>query len=137
MRMTRCISALLIAGAMALSAQGAALAMALTSAGDPKVKPVLPTRHTREVGSVALSADGKHVVTGSGDKTAILWDAANGKKLQTFKGHTNFIFSVVLSADGKHVITGSEDRTAILWETATGKQLQTFQGHTDDVHGVA
>jgi WD40 repeat protein len=32
------------------------------------------------------------VLTGSSDKTAILWDAASGKPLQTFKGHTKFDF---------------------------------------------
>ena len=53
--------------------------------------------------SVALSGDGKHVLTGSGDKTAILWEAASGKKLQTFQGHTDSVKSVALSGDGKHV----------------------------------
>jgi hypothetical protein len=35
--------------------------------------------------SVAVSADGRKVVTGSHDMTAILWDAATGKKLKTFQ----------------------------------------------------
>jgi hypothetical protein len=65
----------------------ATLTTALAPAGDPKVKPILPIGHTRKVTSVALSADGKKVVTGSYDKTAILWEAASGKKLQTFNGH--------------------------------------------------
>ena len=43
---------------------------------------------TARLSSVALSADGKLVVTGSYDSTAILWDAATGKKLQTFSRHT-------------------------------------------------
>jgi WD40 repeat protein len=70
------------------------------------------------------------VATGSRDKTAILWDANSGKKIQTFEGHTDQVSSVALSADGKQLVTGSYDKTAILWETASGKKLQTFQGHT-------
>ena len=40
--------------------------------------------HTDTVQSVALSRDGKHVLTGSRDKTAILWEAASGMQLQIF-----------------------------------------------------
>ncbi len=86
---------------------------------------------------MALSGDGKRVVTGSWDKTASLWDAASGKKLQTFAGHTNLIRGVALSGDGKHVLTGSADNTAILWEAASGKKLQTFEGHKSVVTCVA
>ena len=80
--------------------------------------------------SMALSGDGKHLVTGSFDKTAILWEAASGKKLQTFVGHTDSVLSVAISGDAKYVVTGSRDNTAILWEAPGGRKLQTFKGHT-------
>ena len=64
----------------------ATLTTALAPAGDPKVKPILPIGHTRKVTSVALSADGKKVVTGSYDKTAILWEAASGKNSRPSTG---------------------------------------------------
>jgi RNA polymerase sigma factor (sigma-70 family) len=92
--------------------------------------------HAREVYGVALSADGKQLVTGSGDTTAILWDTTTAKQLQTFQGHTQWVFRVAVSADGKKVATGSHDKTAILWDAATGKKLQTFQGHTAEVSSV-
>jgi RNA polymerase sigma factor (sigma-70 family) len=91
--------------------------------------------HTREVGGVALSADGKHVLTGSSN--AILWTADPARPLRTFQGHTHWVVSVALSADGKHVATGSHDQTAILWDAATGRILQTFEDHTAEVSGVA
>jgi len=75
-----------------------------------------------------LSGDGKFVVTGSSDRTAILWEAASGKKLQTFAGHTGEVHGVAISGDGALVLTGSGDKTAILWEAAGGKKLQTFEG---------
>ena len=93
--------------------------------------------HSGQVLGVALSGDGKRVLTGSADKTAILWDAASGSKLQTFQGHADNIQSVALSGDGKHVLTGSTDKTAILWDAASGSKLQTFQGHTLGVKTVA
>jgi RNA polymerase sigma factor (sigma-70 family) len=93
--------------------------------------------HTREVGGVALSADGKHVLTGSWDPNAILWTAVPARPLRTFQGHTQLVVSVAFSADGKHLVTGSHDQTAILWDAATGRILQTFEDHSAEVSGVA
>ena len=39
--------------------------------------------HTFTVYSVAFSADGSKVVSGSGDKTVKIWSADNGEVLQT------------------------------------------------------
>ena len=100
--------------------------------GQRQETPDLRQRQQSPGVSVALSGDGKHVVTGSGE-TAILWEAASGKKLQTFQGgHTD---SLKRGPERRrqarrHRVT---DKTAILWEAASGKKLQTFQGHTDEV----
>jgi WD40 repeat protein len=57
--------------------------------------------HSGFVNSVAFSPDGKQVVSGSGDKTVRLWDAATGAALQTLEGHLNPVYSVAFSPDGK------------------------------------
>ena len=56
--------------------------------------------HSDFVSSVAFSPDGKQVVSGSGDKTVRLWDAATGTALQTLEGHSASVRSVVFSPDG-------------------------------------
>jgi len=61
--------------------------------------------HTRGVYSVAFSPDGKQVVSGSGDKTVRLWDAATGALQQTLEGHSDSVWSVAFSPDGKHIPT--------------------------------
>src|SRR5262245_20406329 len=91
-------------------------------AAQARLEPFLPTGHSDTVESVSLSRDGELLVTGSNDKTAILWEAASGRKLQAFRAESP-IFSVALSPDGKHLVAGCHGM-AILWETATGKQLQ-------------
>ena len=65
--------------------------------------------------SAALSPDGKTVLTGSFDKTAMLFDAETGKKLRTFREHSKYscILSVAFSPDGETVLTGSKDKTAV------------------------
>jgi RNA polymerase sigma factor (sigma-70 family) len=104
---------------------------------EPRLQVLLQMGQTGRVTSVALSADGRHVVTASEDRTAILWEASSGKKLQTFQGHTDAVWSVSVSRDGKHLVTGSWDKTAILWDTSSGKKVQTFKGHTHRVRSVA
>jgi WD40 repeat protein len=86
---------------------------------------------------VAFSADGKHVLTGSGDHTAILWDAQTGQKLRTFQGHTDPVYAVAFSPDGKHVLTPSGAEIAILWDVQSGQKLRTFQGYTSRVSSVS
>jgi WD40 repeat protein len=94
-----------------------------TIGGEPHFELVLQTGHTDDVWVVALSVDGKHLVTGSSGRTAIWWDMSSGKILQTFHGHTSTVMSVALSGDGKFLVTGSSDHTASLWESSSGKQL--------------
>ncbi|KAH8651540.1 beta transducin-like protein HET-E2C*40 [Tricladium varicosporioides] len=92
--------------------------------------------HSSIVTTVAFSPDGKHIVSGSGDETIRLWDAATGAPLQTLEGHSSTIRSVAFSPDGKHIVSGSGDKTIRLWDAATGAPLQTLEGHFSIVTSV-
>ncbi|KAG9230029.1 hypothetical protein BJ875DRAFT_537382 [Amylocarpus encephaloides] len=66
--------------------------------------------HTSKVTSVALSPDGKQIVSGSGDYTVRLWDTATGQPvLPAFEGHTSKVTSVAFSPDDKQIVSGSGD----------------------------
>lgn len=66
-------------------------------------------------GQIALSPDGRTVVTGSSDKTARLWDAETGQQLEVLSGHEDMVLSVRFSPDGRNVVTASSDRTVRIW----------------------
>jgi WD40 repeat protein len=93
--------------------------------------------HTDYVSSVAYSPDGTHIVSGSDDKTARVWDAVTGKQLAVLEGHTNWVSSAAFSPDGAHIVSGSYDRTIRVWDAYTGKQLAVLEGHTRWVKSVA
>src|SRR5262249_1351921 len=69
----------------------------------------LPLQPPEDVLALALSPDGRTVLTGNGNKTASLWEAATGKLLGELHGHQNAVAAVALSPDGKTALTGGWD----------------------------
>ncbi len=78
--------------------------------------------HSSEVFSVAFSPNGKHIVSGSDDKTIRLWDVQTGKQIgEPLNAHTEAVFSVVYSPDAKTIVSGSNDYSIRIWDAQTGK----------------
>jgi hypothetical protein len=93
--------------------------------------------HTSSVASVAWSPDGRRIVSGSGDKTAKIWDVTTDREITTLQGHTAAIREVAWSPDGKRIATASSDKTVKLWDAVSGKELLTLSDHTDRVSSLA
>ncbi|EIW74387.1 WD40 repeat-like protein, partial [Coniophora puteana RWD-64-598 SS2] len=95
--------------------------------------------HSGPTSSVAFSPDGKHVVSGSDDRTIRVWDVATGVcVLEPLEGHSELVNSVAFSPDGKHIVSGSDDETIRVWNAATGVcVLGPLEGHNSLVKSVA
>jgi WD40 repeat protein len=85
---------------------------------------------------VAWSPNGTQVISGSDDKTLVMWDAATSRCL-SFRGHEHRVLSVAWSPDGGRVVSGSLDTTLKVWDAVTGRCLHTLSGHTQSVRSVA
>ncbi|KAJ7221335.1 hypothetical protein GGX14DRAFT_558831 [Mycena pura] len=134
--------------AVAMSSDGARIAVGLLKhSGDTEVRfwdaetgdqarTVL--EHLGSVRSIALSADGKRVVSGSWDDCRVrIWNADTGKQIgAALAGHSGYISSVAISADGKRVVSGSNDSTVRIWNVDTGVGT-ALEGHSDEVTSVA
>jgi len=88
------------------------------------------------VWSVAVSADGKTLITGGYDGKIIIWNMAEKKPQQTIE-KKGWIRRVALSPDGKHFAAAGEDGSVILFETEGGKEKKTFKAHEAAVYDVA
>ncbi|MUG99317.1 protein kinase [Scytonema sp. UIC 10036] len=92
--------------------------------------------HESFVWSVALSADGQTLASGSEDKTIKIWQVNTGTLLHTLKSHSENVRAVSLSADGQTLASGSGDNTIKIWQTRTGQLLNTLRGHSQPVWSV-
>lgn len=92
--------------------------------------------HEEGVESVAISPDGKYILTTSDDQTARLWDASTGQEVRRFE-HPDKVKSGLFSPDGSYVLTGGSDSLAHLWETETGREILQLTGHEKKVNSVA
>jgi len=91
--------------------------------------------HFEPVLSLAVSSDGKRIVSGSRDNMVKLWDATKGENLLTLKGLSLPVYSVAISADGQRIAGGSaaplhfnKPSELKVWASATGEELLTLKG---------
>jgi WD40 repeat protein len=85
--------------------------------------------HDNVIWALAFSADSKRLISGSFDKTAIVWDLAPRRQLLRLSGHTGQIKAVTFSHDGEQIVTGSDDQTLRLWSVADGKLIAEMTEH--------
>jgi len=90
--------------------------------------------HHKWVTCLCFSPDGEFIVTGSADRTLIVWHIS-GKIVQNFKAHDSFIEDVDISPSGRIIASASRGRTIKLWNMQ-GKLLNRLEGHADKVLGV-
>jgi WD40 repeat protein len=92
--------------------------------------------HSGLVRGVVVTADNRHALSASEDKTLKLWDLESGTEVRTLIGHSGSVNDVVLTADG-HAISASSDGTLKAWDLNSGAELRTIACHSSAVEGMA
>lgn len=93
--------------------------------------------HHGEVPAVAISPDGKLLLTGGRVSAPRLWNMRSGEPVGEPLPHAGEIRAVAFSADGVLMATASTDKTARVWEVASGKPVGKPLTHNHWVQAVA
>jgi WD40 repeat protein/uncharacterized caspase-like protein len=99
----------------------------IAAAQKPQLIP--PMSHATQVGALAVSPDGRYLLSGASyqDNTVLLW-STEGQLLKILEGHQNDLIDLEISADGAHLLTLESGNWSMhLWDKQ-GKKLLSFKG---------
>ncbi len=128
-----------------INSTSAASGTAGVSAGDPPDKTVVEhvatlRGHEGWVQSVAFSPDGKLLASCGIDRSARLWDPANGRQIAVLHGGGPCM-SVAFSPSGDQLAVGGKDRTVRVWNVAARRfaadEALVLQGNRSSILSVA
>jgi WD40 repeat protein len=78
------------------------------------------------VTDLAVSPDGRRVLMGTSDGTAIVWDVQEDREESRYQLHAQAIRKLAISPDGSRALTASYDDVVCYWDVPTGRVLRRF-----------
>lgn len=93
--------------------------------------------HGGPVYGVAISRDGKTIVSCSTDQTVRIWDVTTGQQKAAMSGHQGAVHAVAFSPDESLIVSSGADRTIRLWDAAGGRQLKQLANFDETMYVVA
>ena len=92
--------------------------------------------HLGEIEHLALTPDGRNLVTASADGSLKLWDVETSAMLRTFNGKSP-ARCVKVMPDGNRALAGYQNGEIVVWELATGDQVVTLSAGKNSVDALA
>lgn len=92
--------------------------------------------HGGPVRALAISADGKSLLSGSFDTSAIRWSLATETAEQVLRFHSDAVNAVVFLQDGRMATAGADARIAV-WTAGRQQPDEVFEGHRAPIAGLA
>ena len=78
---------------------------------------------------MAVSPDGRHIVSSSRDGTVAVWDLTTGQRLHVLAGPEAGwprLNCVAVSPDGQLIVAGNGSGAVAVWDLATGRRLHVL-----------
>ncbi|KAM7517070.1 hypothetical protein LguiA_006653 [Lonicera macranthoides] len=100
--------------------------------------PEISTCHKDSVSSLAFSADGQLLASGSFEGLIQVWDISSGNlKVYTRRsGHGSSVTSGDFTPDGKTICIGSDDATLRIWNPKSGENIHVVSSYPYNTEGL-
>lgn len=94
------------------------------------------TGHKDAVYTVAWSADGRFLASGSNDRTVLLWDRAKENPHPLWQGERP-IYAVAFAPEGERLAVAEQGQPIRILAVPSGQSIAELPGHTADVVALA
>ena len=86
--------------------------------------------HGNSIDTLAANpVNANEFITGSHDKTIMIWDASKAKMVKCLKGNDEGIWHLNYTKDGKKFMSASPDGVCKMWDARSGKEVAKYKGH--------
>jgi WD40 repeat protein len=92
--------------------------------------------HKARVRALALSPDGRQVLSVGQDGTLRLWNVETGAEIRQWSASTG-IQCLAFAPDSRLAASSDWEGLVSLWDVGTGQRVRRFEGHTQPVMSVA
>ena len=71
--------------------------------------------------ALAVSPDGRYIISGHANNVAIVWEPARRRSVHQMRSHQASVIGAGFIADGVRVVTADSQQTIMTWEATTGR----------------
>jgi COMPASS component SWD3 len=86
--------------------------------------------------ALAITPDGRTLVSAARDGKIILWDLKSGVKLRQWIGDKKGVSTLSISPDGQTILSGGIESNVKAWSFPSGQIIFTISGHTAPVSRI-
>jgi len=108
----------------------------LRSVTDGAVLHVFSAKDHDRVNKIAISADGRRMISGHSSGNVILWDLETKQALHVLDAHGWSVAGVAMSPDGTTAVSGDIDGELKLWDVTTSRLIRSWLGHERGSYGI-
>ena len=78
--------------------------------------------HKKDINAMCYSPNGDIIISGSEDKSLVIWSVEEGIEIDRLYGHKDAILCLDINKEGK-IISGGKDKNIIIWDSLTQQQF--------------